>query len=146
MPDLVFSGNEIRVVINGVEVELAQNVRMSDGYGHEGASGIGDIHIKEHVPSVARHTVTMSKIVMKKEQAVQAGMVLQNGDEAMEGREFDIEVFEKPNQSGGGGGLIKKTLACVNDGGDITVSAHRMVMADATFLGRDTRGTYATRA
>lgn len=146
MPDLVYSGNEVRIVIGGVEVELAQNIRLSDGYGHEGISGIGSIKVQGFSPSQARHTATMSKLTMKRELAIRAGIILENGDDAMRGQEFDIEVFEKIAADGTGGGLIRKLIGCVNEGGDLTVHAHRLIMTDATFVGRDARGELATRA
>ncbi len=135
MGQVVWTGNEVEVTINGERVELAQNIRGTDNYGHEPASGIGDIHVKEYVPSLARHTITMSKLVMLREKAIAAGMVLENGDDALKGRTFDIEVFPK-----GGGPLLKKWTGCVNDGGDVGVTAHRILVQDATFLATDASG------
>jgi hypothetical protein len=131
----VFTGNEVEVSINGQRVDLAQNIRGTDNYGHEPASGIGDIHVKEYVPSVARHNITMSKLVMRKEKAISAGLILENGDDAMRGRIFDIEIFPK-----GGGPVLRKWMGCVNDGGDIGVTSHRILVQDATFLATDAAG------
>jgi hypothetical protein len=140
MAERVMTGNEIRVAIDGVELELVQSIRFTDDYGHEDASGIGDIHVQEHVPTVARHTATMSKLAVPREVAVELGIITENGDVAMEGKIFDIEVFEKAS-----GALIRKVINCVNIGGDIGFTAHRMIMTDAQFRGRDVSGTYRIR-
>lgn len=134
------TGNEVRVAIDGVELELLQSIRFTDDYGHEAASGIGDIHVQEHVPTVARHTATMSKLAVPRETAIELGIVSENGDSALQGRVFDIEVFDRKS-----GVLIRKIINCVNIGGDIAFTAHRMIMTDAQFQGRDASGTYRIR-
>ena len=140
MAQRVMTGNEIRVAIDGVELELVQSIRFTDDYGHEDASGIGDIHVQEHVPTVARHTATMSKLAVPREVAVELGIITEHGDAAMAGKVFDIEVFEKES-----GALIRKVINCTNIGGDIGFTAHRMIMTDAQFRGRDVSGTYRVR-
>jgi hypothetical protein len=140
MAEKVMTGNEVEVRIDGIVLELMQSIRFTDDYGHEDASGIGDLHVQEHVPTVARHTATMSKLAVPREVAVELGIVNENGDSAMEGRTFDIEVFSKVT-----GALIRKIINCVNVGGDIGFTAHRMIMTDAQFRGRDVSGTYRIR-
>ena len=45
------SGNLITVVFDGKQIGLVQNVRMNDDYSPEPASGVGDIHVEEYVPT-----------------------------------------------------------------------------------------------
>ena len=144
MADIVITGNLARVVINNVEIELVQNVRISSAYGNEPVSGIGEIKPRGHVPTMYRGTATFSKMLMTNEQIARAGIVLRGPDEALRGNEFDIEIFRKPGPDGSGGGLVKKLIGCVNEGGDVAVTAHRIVVTDATFVGRDESGDLGT--
>lgn len=137
MANFVHHGNEVKVVMDGIELDLVQTVRGSDNYGHEPASGVGDIHIKEHVPSLARHTVTLSAFALRKDRAITLGIIQENGNAALRGKAFTIEVFDRT------GALIRKWTQCVNDSGDVTVTAHRIIVKDATFLATDAAGVYA---
>lgn len=51
------TGNRIVVLFDGKQVGLVQSVGMSDDYAPEPASGIGDIHVAEYVPTMARHSL-----------------------------------------------------------------------------------------
>lgn len=135
----IYTGNEVRVVMDGVELDLVQTIRGSDDYGDEYVSGIGDIHGLELVPTFARHTVTISGFALKKEKAILLGIIRENGDEALKGKHFTIEIFSKE------GPLLRKWEDAVNNSGDINVTAHRIVVKDATFMALDAAGTYATR-
>jgi len=61
------TGNRIAVVIDGKQFGLVQSVRASDDYGPEPASGIGDIHAQEFVPTMARHSLSISMMVLKRD-------------------------------------------------------------------------------
>ncbi|AZF90218.1 MAG: hypothetical protein BPH100C_155 [Phage 5P_2] len=67
------TGNRVVVRFDGKIIGLAQNVRGSDDYALDPASGIGDIHVQEYVPTVARHTVTAGFMALKKRQLALAG-------------------------------------------------------------------------
>lgn len=58
------SGNRVTVRFDGREIGLVQSVRMSDDYAPEPASGIGDIHVIEYVPTMARHSLSDRKSVV----------------------------------------------------------------------------------
>ena len=60
----VRSGNRIVVVFDGKQIGMVRSVRASDDYGLEPASGIGDIHAQEYVPSMARHSLSISSMVL----------------------------------------------------------------------------------
>jgi len=133
MAKFVVTGNECTIVINNVKVPLMQTLRATDDYGHEPASGIGDIHVTEYTPTLARHSIAISRFVMTLDQAINAGIILANGDDAMRNLEFDIEVMSKDGST-----LMKKYLRCKNNSSDISVTAHRVLVSDANFVGIDT--------
>lgn len=130
------SGNRIAVEFDGKQVGLVQSVRGSDNYGLEDASGIGDIHVQEHVPSKAVHTVSVSSMVLFKKNLRDQGITPQNGDDVLQGLVFDLCIYSKDT-----GDLLKKYIGCSYDSGDIDVSAHRIVMASGQFKALDVVGT-----
>ena len=60
----VRSANRVKVFFNNLEVGLVQSVRMNDDYGPEPASGIGDIHVTEYVPTMARHSLNVQTMML----------------------------------------------------------------------------------
>jgi hypothetical protein len=130
------SGNRIVVKFDGIEVGLVQNVRSNDDYGHEAASGIGDIHPVEHVPGMARHSISVSTMVLKRGSLRQAGITEENGDGVLRGLVFDIVTVDKET-----GEELRKYVGCSYTGGDVEVSKHAIVMASAQFLALDVTGS-----
>lgn len=124
----VRSGNRIVVVFDGKQIGMVQSVRPSDSMGLEAASGIGDIHVQEHVPTQASHAISVSAMVLIKGAMAEAGIAIGTGDEALKGLVFDLEVFDKDNQS-----LMYKYTGCSYDSGDMDISAHRIIMQSAQF-------------
>lgn len=140
----VRSGNRILIELGGQEVGLLQDLRGSDDYAPEPASGIGDIHIQEYVPTIARHTVTTSQAILYKESLRSVGASLENGDDALRGMVFDITVYDKnaPVSAGtGGGSYLRKYLSCNFASGDVDIRKHAIVMSNATFQALDVKGT-----
>lgn len=133
---IVRSGNRIVIQFNGMDIGLVQNVRMSDDYGMEPASGIGDIHVQEHVPSVARHSLDVSKMVLIKENVRSSGIYAENGDDVLKGRVFDIVKYGKDDND-----VLRKYKGCSYASGSIDVSAHRIVVSNAQFMALDVEGT-----
>lgn len=130
------SGNRIIVVFDGKQIGLVQSVRMNDDYSPEPASGIGDIHVQEYVPTMARHTVAVSSMVLNRGAMREAGIAAENGDAVLQGLVFDIEVYSKDD-----GSLLRKYLGCSYASGDADVSKHAIVMANATFNALDVVGS-----
>lgn len=131
----VRSGNKTVVVINGAQVGLVQSVRGSDDYSPEPASGIGDIHAQEYVPTMARHTVNVSQMTLIQGSLRQVGAAIENGDQALAGIVFDIVVLDKQ------GGTLRKYINCSYASGDVEVSAHKIVVSNAVFNALDVSGT-----
>jgi len=129
------SGNRIVVLLDGKKVGLMQNARMSDDYAPDPASGIGDIHVQEWVPTVARHSVAVSAMVLKRGALLEQGIVPENGDAALLGLVFDFEVLDKDS-----GDLIRKYRGCSYASGDLEVSKHTIVMQSGTFNALDVNG------
>lgn len=131
----VQSGNRVSVVFDGQEIGLIQNVRPSDDYGHEPASGIGDIHAVEYVPGMARHSLSVSSMVLKTGGLRQAGITQENGDAVLRGLVFDFVVRDKDS-----GQELRKYTGCTFVSGDIEVSKHAILMSSAQFMALDVTG------
>jgi hypothetical protein len=131
------SGNRAVVYFDGQKVGLIQNIRMSDDYAPDPASGIGDIHVQEFVPTMARHGLNVTAMVLIRGALSQAGAVIpENGDDVLQGLVFDIEVVDKSTND-----MIKKYMGCSFASGDIEVTKHAIVMQSATFNALNTMGT-----
>ena len=131
----VRSANLARVLIDGDEVGLMQNISMSDDYGPEGASGIGDIHVQEHVPTMARHTISCSKMALRTAGFYAKGIIPENGEDALKGLVLDIEVLDKNT-----GQVLRKYLNCTFASGSIEVSKHAIVSYQSQWMALDVAG------
>lgn len=127
------SANKIDILLDGSIVGGAQSIDCQDDYSPEPASGIGDIHVQEYVPSMARHTVHLTNMVMKATGRL-AGAT-ENGDAALKGLTFDIVVTEKE------GGTVRKYTKCSFAQGSLEVRKHAIVSASATFNALDASGS-----
>jgi hypothetical protein len=132
----VRSGNRIVVVFDGKLIGLVQSVRASDDYGPEPASGVGDIHAVEYVPGMARHQISVQAMVLVKGAMLEAGIYVENGDDALRGVVFDIETYSKDDNR-----LLRKYIGCSFASGDIDISKHAIVMQSAQFNALDVKGT-----
>ena len=130
-----FSGNRIEVQLDGRKVGLIQSMRASDNYGLEDASGIGDIHVIEHVPSKAVHILSITAMTLFKGNLRDAGIAPENGAAVLQGHVFDVAVYSKDT----GKSLVVYT-GCSYDSGDVDISAHRIVMQSGSFKALDRRG------
>ena len=129
------SGNRIVVQFDGKQIGLVQSVRASDDYGPEPASGIGDIHVQEYVPTMARHNLTVSNMVLNANSMRQAGITMENGDAVLQGLVFDIVSYDKDT-----GDELRKYIGCSYASGDIDLSKHAIVMSNAQFNALDVAG------
>jgi len=130
------SGNRIRVTLDGIEVGLIQSVRLNDDYSPEPASGIGDIHVAEYVPTMARHALSVSYMVLNRNSMREQGISAVNGDDVLRGLVFDIETQDKDT-----GEILRKYVGCSYASGDMEVSKHAIVMANAQFNALDVVGS-----
>lgn len=132
----VQSGNRLVVKFDGVEIGLVQNVRMNDDYSPEAASGIGDIHAQEYVPTMARHVLNVTNMVLKKGSMRAAGLSPENGDAVLQGVVFDIIAQDKDT-----GEVMRKYTGCSYASGDLEIGKHAIVMSSAVFNALDVSGT-----
>ena len=130
------SANRVAIVMDGVEVGLAQSVRPSDNYAHDKASGIGDIHVQEHVPTMANHSITVTNMLLKNKNLRQQGLIPENGDSVLRGPVFDILVQDKDT-----GRVVRKYIGCTYDSGDLDIQKHAIISSSANFLALDVSGT-----
>lgn len=130
------SGNRIVVTFDDQKVGLMQNVRMSDDYGPDPASGIGDIHVQEYVPTMAKHSLSVSSMVLARGALAQAGAVIPaNGAAVLLGLVFTIAVYDSTTLD-----LLRKYIGCSYASGDLEVSKHAIVMQSGTFNALDVSG------
>jgi hypothetical protein len=132
------SGNRIVVVFDGKQIGLIQNVSANDDYAPEPASGVGDIHVQEYVPTMARHNLSVSAMMLKRGALLEAGIAAENGDAMLQGLVFDFEVYDKDN-----GTLLRKYVGCSYASGSIEVAKHAIVVQSAQFNALDVTGTAA---
>lgn len=134
----VRSGNRIVVLFDGRQIGMVRSVRASDDYSPDPASGIGDIHVQEWVPTMARHTLSVSNMVLIKDNMQAAGIAPENGDAVLQGLVFDLEVYSKDD-----GKLLRKYVGVSYASGDIDIQAHQIVVSSGTFNALDVTGTGA---
>lgn len=130
------SGNRVVVQFDGKQVGLIQSVRANDDYQPAPASGVGDIHVQEYVPSMARHQISVSSMVLFKQNLRAAGITALNGDEVLQGNVFDIVVFSKDD-----GSELRKYTGCSYASGDVEVNKHAILLSNAQFNALDVAGT-----
>lgn len=130
-----FSGNTARILFDGIEVGTLYSVNCTDAYNLEAVSGIGDIHVQEHVPTVATHTITASTAVLRNKSLRSAGVAAENGDEALLGMEITIELFDVNS-----GASLRKYTGCSYEGGSVTVGKNTVVVTDGNWKARDASG------
>lgn len=134
----VQTGNRIKVFLDGKQVGLVQQVSANDSYGLQAASGIGDIHAQEYVPTMANHSLSISTMVLSKGSMIKAGLIPENGDAALLGYVFDIEQYDKDS-----GQLLRKYTGCSYDSGSLEINKHAIIMQSGRFMALDVSGTNA---
>jgi hypothetical protein len=130
------TGNRVVVKFDGIQVGLLQSVRANDDYGPEPASGIGDIHVQEYVPTMARHSITVENMVLKAVSLRSAGLTPENGDAMLLGNVFDIIVQDKDT-----GDVLRKYMGCSYASGDVQFQKHAIVINNGVFNCLDVSGT-----
>jgi hypothetical protein len=130
------SGNRLIVQFDGKPIGFAQSVDLHDDYGPEPASGIGDIHVQEYVPTMARHSVNVEEMVLYNSSMRKAGISFENGDDALSGRVFDIVSLDKDD-----GSILRKYTGCSYASGGTSVRKHQIVVSNAVFNALDVSGT-----
>jgi hypothetical protein len=130
------SGNRTVVSIDGQDIGLIQNVRMSDDYGHEAAYGIGDAEPQEHVPGAASYSVSVTKMVLLKDMMRSAGIFSENADDVLKGRVLDFTLYGKDEND-----VLRSYKGCSYVSGDSEVQANRIVTASAQFKALKVTGT-----
>ena len=132
------SSNRFVLQIDGKVIGYAQSVSMDDDYAPEPLSGIGDIHVRENVPTIARHTLQVQEAVVRTKSLRELGIATENGDGALQGIVFDILVMDKTDET-----LIRKYVGCSYARGSVDVRKHSIVMTSATFMALDVIGAGA---
>ena len=132
------TGNRIVVQFDGKSVGLCQSVDAHDDYSPEPASGIGDIHAQEYVPTMARHTINVEEMVLNTGSLRNLGVSSENADAMLQGNVFDLIVMSKDD-----GSVVRKYLGCSYASGGVQVRKHAIVMSSAVFNALDVTGSGA---
>lgn len=132
----VRSGNRIVITLDDKQIGTMKSLRMNDDYSPEPVTGIGDIHVQEYVPTVARHSLSASYVVLNRGALREMGIALENGDDALQGLVFDIVIMSKDD-----GTVLRKYEGCSYASGDMEVQANAVVMATAQFNALNVTGT-----
>jgi len=131
----VYSGNIIAIKFDTSVVGLLSNVNLSDDYSPQPASGIGDIHVVEWVPSEARHTINASQGILFGKSLRNVGFAPENGDEVLKGTVFDIVQYDRET-----GEILRKYINCSYASGSTEIAKHSIVMNNAVFNAIDVSG------
>lgn len=127
------TGNRVEIMLDGALVGGAQSLDEQFDLSPEPGSGIGDIHVQEYVPTLARHTVHLTNMVLRATGRLSGAT--ENGDAALQGLVFDIMVVDKD------GGLLRKLTQASFAQGSLEVRKHAIVSASATFNALDASGS-----
>lgn len=135
----VQTGNRVLVKIDNATIGMCQSVRASNDYGMQETSAIGDIHVVEYVPSIARHTLTAAFVVLKRAALEQKGIFApnENGDSMLLGNVFDVVIIDKDT-----GRPLRTYKDCTFASDDIEVTKHAVIAKNTTMLARDVVGTF----
>lgn len=131
------SGNRMAVVFDGQQIGAVRSVRGNFDLSPEPVTGIGDINALEHVPSMARHSISVSQMVLFKNNMMDVGLATENGEAALQGLVFDIEVYAKDD-----GKLLRKWIGVSYASGDIDINANQIVVMSGQFNALDAVGTF----
>jgi hypothetical protein len=129
------SGNRIDVFFGGIKIGGLSSVSAADDYAPEPASGIGDIHVFEYVPTMARHTIQVSGMVLKIGSLRAAGVAVENGDAVLQGLVFDIVVQDKDT-----GKVLRKYVSCSYASGNVDIQKHSILVNSGQFYALDAQG------
>lgn len=132
---LARSGNRVLVQFDGRTVGAVQSVSAHDDYGPDAVSGIGDIHVAEYVPTIARHSISVETMVLFTGSLRQLGIIPENGDAVLKGLVFDIVEVSKDDNS-----VLRKYVGCSYASGGVEVRKHQIILASAVFMALDVVG------
>ena len=145
---IVRSSNRFTILMGGLAVGLLQDLRCQDDYSPEPASGIGSISVYEYVPTLARYTISTSQACMFVGALRRIGVSFENGEDALKGMTFTIEVYDRAQQESiikGNSGPVKMDTEGSNTGtllrryekcsfasGDIEIRKNAIIVTSAT--------------
>ena len=140
---IVRSSNRFTILMGGLAVGLLQDLRCQDDYSPEPASGIGSISVYEYVPTLARYTISTSQACMFIASLRRIGVSFENGEDALKGMTFSIEVYDRVKQSSViEGSEIPVTMAGEGSTGSVTTDG--VTTTTATLLRRYEKCSFAS--
>lgn len=132
----VRSANKILVYFDNKPVGLLQNIRFSEDYSPEAASGVGNIYAIEYVPTMASYDISTSFMVLNLQSMYSAGIAALDGVTMLQGLVFDIEILDSTT-----GQSLRKYTGCSYARGDVSIQKHQIVVSEASFKCLQPTGT-----
>jgi len=126
---LAHSANLIVIKQDNREVGVIQSLRMNDDYAPEPLSGVGEVTVQEHVTTVARYSLTVQYMSLRRQSMFSEGLAHITPEDSLRGKVFDIEVQDKIT-----GRVLKKYEGCTFASGDVEVTKHAIVSKSAQFM------------
>lgn len=136
---LAHSANLIVVKQDNKEVGVIQSLRMNDDYAPEPLSGIGEVTVQEHVTTVARYSLTVQYMSLRRQSMFSEGLAHITSEDSLRGTVFDIEVQDKIT-----GRVLKKYETVTFASGDVEITKHAIVAKSAQFMALRTSGDMTT--
>lgn len=132
----VLTANRAVVRFGGQAVGLLQNVRASEDFGLQPATGIGDHKPLEHVPTQARIIINVGRMALKSASFQSVGIAPLKSDDVLDGKVFDIELIDDET-----GTLLRRYEGCSYASGDTEISKHQIIATNAQFHALDMDGS-----
>ncbi len=126
---LAHSANQVVIRQDNNVVGVIQSLRANDDFAPEPLSGVGDITVQEHVPTVARYSLNVSYMSLRRQSMFSEFVAFETPEDALVGTIFDIEIQDKET-----GNILRKYEGCSFASGDVEVTKHQIIVTNAQFL------------
>lgn len=126
---LAHSANQVVIRQDNSIVGVIQSLRANDDFAPEPLSGVGDITVQEHVPTVARYSLNVSYMSLRRQSMFSEQVAFETPEDALVGTIFDIEVQDKDT-----GAILRKYEGCSFASGDVEITKHQIIVTNAQFL------------
>ncbi len=133
---LTQSGNRVVVEFGNQAVGLVQSCRLSEDYGLQPASGIGDANAQEYVPGLASYSIAVQMMQLISNGMRALGAFPENSDAVLDGLVFNIVVYSKDT-----GNPLRRMIGCSYASGDTDINANRIIMTSGVLRCLDVKGT-----
>jgi hypothetical protein len=129
IPQKVYSGNTIVVMINNKPVGLLQNLTASEDYSPEAASGVGNPSVIEYVPTMQRINLACDSMSLKKDSLFSVGVFPGDVQSYLASNPFIVQIIDKVS-----GQTIRQYENCIFASGTVSIRKHTIVAHNCSLL------------